>query len=754
MLNRATNVFSDSAEPGRSDRPWVVDRNPSGRLVWVFLLMMFPLGLTTARLVYLQTIVAERFAIPPEELHERFEAIPSHDGRILGSDGRVLAYDVQRYDVLVHYRWLEQPADVRWLRREARSRIGKRNTARLLAAEQRRILDRRDAMWRRLAKSTGTSAAELAGRRKKIQQRVEATVAHVEQRREARAGDVDSGRASPKVTSGSFWNRAWRTVVKTLTTPPNRPRRDPVTVQEELSYHLLLKDVSLEVVTEIESSPERYPGLRIRVSTTRVYPEKTLAAHLIGVRTPLPEDEAARRREDFPDGDPLGYRPGDRIGRSGVEKSYNRRLHGVTGRRRLIVNRHGEVLHSEVIRKPRAGRDVRLTLSLPLQQRLEQILDAAVVKSVDPGARDGSTSAGGSLVVLDVHTGEVVAAVSSPRFDLNVLLHPDPETWRRVSNDRQRPFFHRAIQMTLPPGSVFKTVTSVALLESRRINPDKTVLCRGYLDTPDKYRCYIYRHYGVGHGPMDLTDALARSCNVYFFTAARTLRPQALVDWARRCGFGQPTGIDLPAEHRGNLPAPPARSSTVDRTVVNGSAVRAQPRHRWYKGDTLGLAIGQSRLTVTPMQIARMMAAVANDGYLVTPHVVATTEPTDAADSDPAETAQPPQRIRGLSSGTMARIRKGLKKAVARPHGTGYKRVRLKEIAIAGKTGTAETGGGKRDHAWFAGYVPAGRPRYAFVVVLEHAGGGSRAAGPVARQLVRTMLSLGLLQPTDVATRE
>jgi len=749
MLNRVTNVLSDSAEPGRPDRPWVVDRNPSGRLFWLLMLMILPLGLTTTRLVYLQTIVAERFAISPEVFRESFEAIPSHDGRILGSDGRVLAYDVQRYDVLVHYRWLETPADRRWLRREARSRIGKPNNAELIAAERRHILARRDAMWDRLAKLTKTSPAELHRRTEKIQQRVETIITRVQQRRDERSGEAASGTGSTEDATQTLWSRAWRTLVKTLTTPPNRTRRDQVIVQEELSYHPLLEDVPLEVVTEIESSPERYPGLRIRESTTRLYPEKSLAAHLVGVRTPLQDDEAARRREQFPDGDPLGYRAGNRIGRSGVEKSYDRRLHGLTGQRQLTVNRHGEILHSKVLRRPRAGRDIRLTLNIPLQQRLEKILDARVVQSVDPGARDGSASSGGSVVILDVHTGEVLAAVSSPRFDLNVLLHPDPETWRRVSSDPRRPFFHRAIQMTLPPGSVFKTVTSVALLESGKIKPDKTVLCRGYLDRPDKYRCYIYRHYGVGHGPMDLTDALARSCNVYFFTAGRTLGPEPLVDWAQRCGFGKLTGIDLPSEHRGNLPAPPSRSSSI---VSAGE----RPRHRWYKGDTLGLAIGQTRLTVTPMQIVRMMAAIANDGYLVTPHVVTAAEPTAAIapDDDRSEIEYPPQRIRGLSPGTMARIRKGLKKAVARPHGTGYKRVRLKEISIAGKTGTAETGGGKRDHAWFAGYVPAERPRYAFVVVLEHAGGGSRAAGPVARQLVQTMLSLGLLQPTDVATRE
>jgi penicillin-binding protein 2 len=196
---------------------------------------------------------------------------------------------------------------------------------------------------------------------------------------------------------------------------------------------------------------------------------------------------------------------------------------------------------------------------------------------------------------------------------------------------------------------------------------------------------------------------------------------------------------------------------------VPQSEIRNPQSLPWYSGDTLGLAIGQSRLTVTPLQIARMMAAVANDGYLVMPHVVEVAA-VGAGNLDAIEIgdrlASPlsgqfePRRIPGLSPTTLSQVREGLKKVVANPRGTGYKRVRLKEIEIAGKTGTAEVGGGKPDHAWFAGYVPADEPRIAFVVVLENAGAGGSTAGPVAQQLVRLMLADGLLRPARVTLRE
>jgi penicillin-binding protein 2 len=327
---------------------------------------------------------------------------------------------------------------------------------------------------------------------------------------------------------------------------------------------------------------------------------------------------------------------------------------------------------------------------------------------------------------MDVGNGEILAAASAPRFDPNVFVGDDSAKRQNLLSDPAHPLFHRAIQMALPPGSVFKTVTAVALLESAGLDPAAVFHCQGYLKQPDRQRCAIYVHHGVGHGDVTLAEALAESCNVYFFHHAEHLPPHDLVDWALRLGFGQLSGVDLPGEARGNLPNP--------------DAGRNVPGHGWHVADTQAMSVGQGKLTATPLQVLRMMAAVANGGVMVSPHVV---RPDRAADDHASNRPQP---VPGLSYATLASIRAGLLRAVVDEEGTAHAALYLEQISIAGKTGTAEIGEGQLDHAWFAGYVPADRPRYAIVVVLERAGNASSTACPVARRLVLRMLETGLLE--------
>ena len=293
--------------------------------------------------------------------------------------------------------------------------------------------------------------------------------------------------------------------------------------------------------------------------------------------------------------------------------------------------------------------------------------------------------------------------------------------------------------MAIPPGSVFKTLTAVALLHQPGFDPRQTFVCRGYLHSPESRRCMIYRRYGIGHGPVTLDDALCESCNVYFFFQAEQLGIDPLVDWGRRFGFGQRTGIDLPGEAAGHLPA-----------VDSAAAPTGRPRQI---EAAESLAIGQGSLTATPLQVVRMMAAVANGGRLVTPHL-AERLGLPAADGDaPADRSAPaaietpaPRPIAGLDPRKLEIVRAGLRRVVADPRGTGHATIALAGIAIAGKTGTAQAGNGTADHAWFAGYAPADNPRVAFVVVLEHAGDAAATAGPIARRFVERLGELGYLK--------
>ncbi|MCA9115701.1 MAG: hypothetical protein KDA79_11500 [Planctomycetaceae bacterium] len=608
MLNRLTNVLTESQQSQPADSRWRVDRHPGRRLVWLFCVLMLPLLAVSGRLIWIQTVVRQRFIEPWETVRESIELIPSIDGRILSADGQVLAHDEVTFDVHINYRWLEEPADPAWLRRQAMARLepADRRDKDLVEARQEELRELRRQLWADLPGLLNRNPEDLAAARSQIQQRVERIVASVEARRQADASPADPASETPSADRAEGrsslwrnWQQIWNSARTELTTAPRRRRADPVVIREELDDHLLVRDIPLAVAARIESHPERWPGLRIQTSTRRIYPLGSAASHLVGIRRPVTEEELAKAGEannaghsaaaaphaaDEADADGSTtvslLQPGDRIGRTGVEKTANERIRGQRGRRQIVRNRQGDLLETRLLAEARPGADVVLTVHLPLQQQLENLLDrtlaargtgqpeeqAASLEEPDPEAslnEEPETgeplpdSAGGSLIVMDVQTGAILAAASAPRIDLSQLQNPTPEYWQSLLNDPRRPFFHRAVAMSLPPGSVFKPVTSVALMESGQWDPDEPFECRGFLDRPDRHRCYIYRHFGVGHGPVTLVDALCQSCNVYYFAGARKIGAEPISGWASQFGFGAPTGIDLPGESGGNVPSPP-----------------------------------------------------------------------------------------------------------------------------------------------------------------------------------------------------
>jgi penicillin-binding protein 2 len=704
--------------------------------------MILGLGAIAARMIFIQAQLTDLYASEFDRTVERFEPIASHDGRIIAAGGEVLAEDRDVFSVKVHYRWLEEPPDTMWLKGQALARLDRqaRRDRERVARETQAVLQSRERLWTGLAQLTGLSRESLSVRRNVIQRRVEQIYALVDERRNANENRTDTDASAP--SSRPLWQRAWQAIVAALTTPPERDFHEPLVIREQLDYHVLLSDVPLETIVEIEAHPEQYPGTRLAVTTRRIYPQGPAAAHLVGFRTSIDDRSLKERRVRFPGGDPLDYQPGDRVGKIGLERQYERDLRGLRGLRKLLVNRRGEVLRTEVVREPRYGRDLILALHLPLQQAAEALLDD-VLESPHDDETNGKPlpiPTGGALVALDVRTGAVLAAASAPRFDLGLLVDPDAGRWQEVLDDSRKPLFHRAAEMALPPGSVFKVLSAIAFLESGKIDPERPFRCQGYLDDPDRYRCLIFRNFGASHGELNLADALAQSCNVYFFSAARRIGAEPICQWAEKLGFGRTTGIDLPGERAGTLlktePGAPRRGKrSGDRSA----------------SAAMQLSIGQGKLTVTPLQVARLIAAVANGGQLVTPRLLDSAGLALSDIEGSALNLPEPHSIEGLSSRTLEWLRMGLEQAVADRRGTGFRTVRLDALRIAGKTGTAEAGGGKHDHAWFAGYVPAERPKIAFVVVLEHAGSGGHAAGPLARKFVEALLAQGLLETRTIA---
>ncbi len=641
---------------------------------------------------------------------EKQIAVPAARGRILARDGAVLAYDQTVQAVAVHYRWLQDPPDEQWLRSMLRSRLPKadRKDGDKVWAERAKVVAERAALTERLAALCGLSPEQWAARSRRIQARVQRIAETANQRRQSQA--VEAARSDD----------SWLVRVRRLLLEEPPPPR--IIVAEELDYHMMADGVPASVADEIERHGERYPGTKVVSLSRRTYPAGPLAAHILGHLGRINEDELAERNSPQPSASEsapsrqAAYSPDDWIGRMGIERRYEAVLHGRHGVAVQQTDRSGRVVAAFQRREPTPGGDVTLCLDRRLQQTAEELLDSAMQRRMI--ACPATAPAGGAIVVMDVHDGAIRAAASAPAFDPNLFVADRPEERAALLSDKSHPLFDRVSEMAIPPGSTFKVLTAIALLESAAVDAEEPFVCQGYLEHPDRQRCEIFVRQGVGHGEVALADALAVSCNVYFFHFAGRMGPQPLVDWAGRFGFGRPTGVNLPGEASGVLPSP----ENIPR--LEG--------HAWRTADTQALAIGQGSLTATPLQVLRMMAAVANGGRPVTPHLL---------DEQTGQTRLLPLASRK----TLEAIREGLRRTVADPQGTAHGTVLIDSLPVAGKTGTAETGGDRPAHAWFAGYAPAEDPKLALVVVLEHAGDGAAAAGPVARRLVARMEQLGLL---------
>jgi penicillin-binding protein 2 len=721
---------------GSQDTPAVVD--PRRRLRICLLGFVVGLLIVSGRIVQLEVTQGDGFRAVALQPVDKKTVLPAPRGRILARDGTPLACDQTIQSVAVHYRWLQEPPDAGWLSATARARLAKsdRRNAEKLVSSRAAVVAERTELAQRLAKLCGLSPDQWAARTRQIQARVERIAESANRRSQSVAAETDDADDS--------WALRMRRLL--LEEPPT-PR---IVVAEELAHHVVADDVPQGVVAEIANHADRYPGVKVVDVSRRTYPNGPLAAHVIGHLAPIDEKELVAAQP--------AYRPDDWVGRIGVERQCEAVLRGRHGTAIERTDRGGRLLASFHPEEPIAGRDVTLTIDATLQRTAEELLQSAkqrgqnYLSTANAAEKNSSDPFSGAIVVMDVRDGAVRAAASMPAFDPNLFARAKTDEIAKLLADRTHPLFDRVCSMAIPPGSTFKVVTAAALLESSTIKPEEMFSCQGYLHQPDRQRCEIYVRQGIGHGDIALTDALAMSCNVYFFHFAGKMGPRPLVDWAERFGFGRPTGIDLPGEEAGILPSP---------ELLRGKSTS------WRVADTQSLAIGQGSLTVTPLQVLRMMAAVANGGRLVRPHVMQqgvgdrgqgtagsgqgigdshkmNLRLPETHTSDPCPLSPVPCSL-SLSSRNLKVIRDGLRRVVADPQGTAHATVYLDSTAIAGKTGTAETGEDQASHAWFAGYAPADDPKLAFVVVLEHAGEAAVAAGPLAKRLVLRMEQLGML---------
>jgi penicillin-binding protein 2 len=451
----------------------------------------------------------------------------------------------------------------------------------------------------------------------------------------------------------------------------------------------LRRDVPKDVVAGLEEGQLDLPGVLVEVEPVRQYVYKTLAAQIFGYVGEISEQELRRLR-------PAGYEPGDLVGKDGIEQTYDAYLRGRNGQMQTEVDAQGRVVRTLGTVPAVAGDTVVLGLNLAIQQAAEAAL----------------TDHPGAIVAMDPRDGTIVAMVSHPEYDPNLFSGGiTAAAWNGLVKDPQQPLLNRTIQAAYPPGSVFKIVTASTALEMNVVQPDTGFYSPGYYNLGG---WTFHEWKALGH--VNFIDAIALSCDACFYQLSQRVGPNAISRIAHMYGLGEPTGIDLPNEIAGTVP-----DTAWKQRVMH------QP---WYGGDTLNMGIGQGFDLMTPLQIARMVAAVANGGTLETPHVVTEIRAPDGRIV--ARVSPPPAGRLALSDRTMSILKEGLTAVVTRGTATN---VQIPGLTIAGKTGTAETVHGK-PYAWLAVYAPVQDSRLVVVAMVENAGFGDEFAGPIVKQVL------------------
>lgn len=479
---------------------------------------------------------------------------------------------------------------------------------------------------------------------------------------------------------------------------------------------MILEDQSRDRASLVDQSSHLLRGVMVEDEPYRFYPNETVGAHLVGYMNQMTSGEV----DDF---GPEGYEPSELIGRYGLESAWENYLRGKKGIETFAVNARGERLSDEhaagliegnAIIEPVAGHNVVLTVDMELQR----IAERAVARH--PAA---------AVAVVEVDTGRVLALVSRPAFDPNVMTgHLTRSEEALLLADPRKPFLDKTLRQHYPPGSTYKFVTAVAGLEDGAIDDKEELFCPGFHEVGNqRFKCTS------AHGYVDVYDAIKKSCNVYFWKLAERVGIDRMAEIANKFGFGARTGIGL-----------------------NGDVPGRIPTRAWYEqhtsfkiGYTINAATGQGDVEVTVLQLVMAYAAMANGGTLYVPQVVSRVE--TAAGDTVVEYEPAARRDIGVSTETLDLLHEGMVKVVNELGGTAYEYGHSDSVTYAGKTGTAQVRKSKKkkkkktelkgwrpyaSHAWFAGYAPATDPEIAIVVLIEHGGPGGKVAGPVAKKII------------------
>lgn len=503
-------------------------------------------------------------------------------------------------------------------------------------------------------------------------------------------------------------------------------------------------DVNEEIVAQISERNSDFPGISIETTAARTYLAGNLASHVIGYTGKIKEEEYNENKDI--------YDIDDIVGKTGVESLFEEQLRGEDGEKQVEMSVDGTITGEHVSQNAIAGSDVVLTIDSNLQQVTQDSLESCINKIKSGGFPATYDAQGGSAVIMNVNTGEVLATASYPTYEpqwfVGGISH---ENWAYLRDDKRHPQMNKVIQATYAPGSIFKMVTAISGLESGAITSKEKIRDTGiytkYKDMKNSFKCWYFSSYGRGHGYLNVTQALQHSCNYFFFETGDRMGIDTLSKYALHFGLGKKTGIELPSEKAGVLASTEANS-------------QIRPGQRVTPGYVLNASIGQGDNSFTPIQIAKYISSIANGGTVVDPTIIKSVLKSNGTEVSKEEIKNYTNEKLGIEATddgivinpeSIAIAKEGMRMAASEAGGTAYSVFKKFNVEVAGKTGSAEAGkdenGKDKVNAWFVCFAPYEKPEVAVVVMIENGGHGNYAA-EVARDVLTQYF--GMNSSTDV----
>ena len=484
---------------------------------------------------------------------------------------------------------------------------------------------------------------------------------------------------------------------------------------------LISENIPTEAVAEFSESSDKYAGINIVVEPVRQYNQGTLASHILGYADQIRSEEYEEKKET--------YGMNDIIGRTGIEYVFEEYLKGKNGTKQIDMAVDGTTTAEYIAEEAIQGADIVLTIDAKLQQITEQALEANINKIASGGFGRSYNANAGACVVMDVKTGEILAMASYPNYNPADFVGGISTTnWNKYRDDPAKPLLNKAVQNSYPPGSIFKMVTAIAGLETGAITRTEIINDTGvYRKYGLSWPCWYYTDYHTGHGRLNVSGAIEKSCNYFFYETGDRMGIENLAKYAKYFGLGVKTGVELPSETAGAM-ATPEYAQSVGVT--------------WTKGQTINASIGQGLDSFSPLQMAKYISMLANGGNNIDVSIVKTIRKSDGTEASKEEINSfvnqklgiEEQEVEDLpiSQENLDAILQGMRSVTSDTTGTAYVRFKDFGIEVGGKTGSAEAGedanGNDIVHAWFAGFAPFDNPEIAIVVMVENGAHGNYTA--------------------------